>query len=371
MKFNFYQPTRLHFGNGKLNDLGEIVSKHGKKCLLVTTIDEPPLKGLYDRAKSLLELSGVEVIHFDEVEPNPTVEIVETGIQLFNDNGCDVVLAVGGGSSIDTAKTIALLHETDLNWPSIFDTYDDPFVNYEPLGSVPLISVTTTAGTGSEVTQAAVITSGDEKRTIFHPDNFSTESILDPELLLTLPPRLTAATGFDAFCHAFESYVSQRGTIMSELYAMKAMAIIVDVLPKAVMEPKVIEYREDMMLAQMYAGIALANGGASAPHPLSEIIGGITHISHGEALALVFPEFIEVYSKKHGEKFEHVENLFGQSLSEGVVNLLKSIQLYKTKEDYNITEDQLNAILTCPVLSFLPFGSKEELVAVLEKAFNR
>lgn len=370
MNFNFFQPTKIHFGSGQLNKLGEIVSTYGKRCLLVTTQNEPPLRSLYDRIKDILTKCDLEVVHYDAVVPNPTTEIVASGIQMFHDYDCEVIVAVGGGSSIDTGKSIGFLNKTSLNWDVLFDEYDDPFKSYKHKNKVPLISVTTTAGTGSEVTQAAVLSKGNEKRTLFHTSNFSNEAILDPELLLTLPPRLTAATGFDAFCHAFESFVSGSNE-MSRFYAEKAMEIILDVLPKAVENPEVLSYREDMMLAQLYAGIALANGGASAPHPLSEIIGGLTHMSHGEALALVFPEYIQVFSKKYPESFGCLEHLFEDSLDNGVKALLMSIGLYKTKADYGITNEQINKILSCPVLNMLPFGTKEELTEVLLKAFNR
>lgn len=285
MKFNFLMPTKLHFGSGELNNIGNIIKPYGNRCFMVTTENLSPLDTLFERIKTLLNKSDIEVFHFDRVIPNPTVDIIERGVEAINAFGGDVVLAVGGGSSIDTAKTIALLRDQEsINWPNIFSTYCDPFGAYPSLSDnqTPLISVPTTAGTGSEVTQAAVISMGEDKNTIFHPDNNSKEAILDPELLLTLPNRLTAATGFDSFSHAFESYINEKASPMSEMLSLKAMGIVVDTLPKALQDPKNILHREQLMYAQTLAGAALANAGASAPHPLSEIIGGITHISHGE-----------------------------------------------------------------------------------------
>lgn len=368
-------PARLHFGRKKLNDVGRVVKRHGRRCLLVTTINEAPLKDLYDRVKTLLESSDIEAIHFDEVQPNPTVEIVESGIQMFNEFHCDVILAVGGGSSIDTAKAIALLYnQHDINWSELFAKYDAPFEAYDKITEhhVPMISIPTTAGTGSEVTQATVLSYGDDKLTIFHPDNFSVVAILDPELLLTLPNFITAATGFDAFSHAFESFISVHSSPLTEMMAYKAMALVVSYLPLALKDPKNTAYREHLMLAEMMAGMSLSNAGADAPHPISEVIGGLTHISHGEALALVFPEFIEIMSEKHRDKFAVIASMFDMGdLSGGIKKFLKDIDMYKSWSDHKISEETFTKIYECPVWGFLPFGTEEEMKLILIKSFNR
>lgn len=375
MGYKFRMPTRLYFGNGEIENVGQLISNYGSRCFLVTTKDMAPLNQLYTKIKNLLKESGVDFYHFDKVVPNPTVEVVEMGVKELRDYKADVILAIGGGSSIDTAKSIALLKdETVIDWQEIFSTYSDPFGQYKPLSEkkLPLISIPTTAGTGSEVTQAAVISSGEDKNTIFHPDNYSTEAILDPELLLTLPNRLTASTGFDCFSHAFESYINEKASPMSEMLSLEAMRIVIDALPKALEEPEEVKYREQLMHAQMLAGSALANAGASAPHPLSEIIGGITHISHGEALALVFPEFIEAFYDANNDKFNAVAALFGEKdLKIAVEKFLRVIQLYKTKDDYKITDEQYNQIYQSPILGFLPFGSKETLQGIVYKALQK
>ena len=182
-----------------------------KDLFLVTTPDAP-LQPLYERVKKLLNAEGIRVVHFDKVEPNPSVEIVEQGFAMLKEEPADFVLAVGGGSSIDTAKAIAFANgKASIDWDYLFDEYSSPFEYYPSYSEkhLPLLSVPTTSGTGSQVTQAAVITRGKEKITFFHPDNFSQETILDPQLMLTLPKRMSAATGFDAFTHAFELHQCQ------------------------------------------------------------------------------------------------------------------------------------------------------------------
>ena len=208
--FQYYKPTQIYFGENRLNELGQIAVRYGTRCLMVTTPDQP-LRPLYERIMTLLQKQGITVFHFDEVQPNPTVEIVEAGFRLLKQHPVDFVLAVGGGSSIDTAKSIAFTNgQEKIDWDFLFQPI--PLLRNYPAYSatpfIPLVTVPTTSGTGSQVTQAAVISRGDEKLTFYHPALFSKACVVDPTLMLTLPTRMTAMTGFDAFTHAFESYIN-------------------------------------------------------------------------------------------------------------------------------------------------------------------
>ena len=368
--FQYYQPTKIHYGAGSLEELGIICRPYGKKAFLVTTPDVA-LQPLYARVTALLKHEKIEVVHFDQIEPNPGVEMLEEGFTRLKKTGADFVLAVGGGSSMDSAKTLAFTYGVDhIDWDMLFQEFTSPFTSYPSLsGHLPLISVPTTSGTGSQVTQAAVITRGNEKITYFHPDNFSKECIIDPELTLTLPSRMSAATGFDAFTHAFESYLNNHASYYSIMDSMEAMKLIIEHLPCVLQEPSNLEHRSYMCLADTMAGKALANSGAAAPHPLSEIIGGITHLPHGEALAVVMPSFIK-HSPQFKEKFEKVAALFGSNdLYEGMCDFLKKINLYKKLSDFNVTKEQFEEILASPVLAHLPFASKEELITILQDAY--
>lgn len=371
--FQYYQPTRIHFGAGKLDQLGDICKRYGTRALMVTTPDAP-LQPLYARVKQILQKEGIEVIHFDEVMPNPDAEMVERGFALLKEHPCDFVLAVGGGSSIDTAKAIAFANGADhIDWVHIFSAYDSPFT-IDPSYSeqhLPLISVPTTSGTGSQVTQAAVITRGKEKITFYHTDNFSRECILDPELMLTLPVRMSAATGFDAFTHAFEAYINPRASHYSKMDSLEAMRLIVENLPKVMEEPKELRYREAMSLADTLAGRALANSGADAPHPLSEIIGGIAHMTHGEALAVVFTPFIAHNLQKKKAAFDEIaEAIFhSDDLLGSFTAFLERIHLNKKLTDFGISEEQFAEIKASPILDHLPFGTREELEAILDDAY--
>ena len=202
---------------------------------------------------------------------------------------------------------------------------------------------------------------------------FSKECILDSELTLTLPKRITAATGFDAFTHAFESYINPRASFYSEMDSLQAMKLIIKYLPMVLEEPNNIEYRKMMTLADTLAGRALANSGASAPHPLSEDIGGIVHMAHGEALAIVFPPFIKHAYADNKEKMETVASLFhegSKDLYTEIVAFLKTIGLYKTLKECGVTQEQFDAIIAWPVLDHLPFGSREFLETILKEAYE-
>lgn len=376
--FDYCQPTRIHFGAGRLQEIGTICKRYGSTCLMVTTPDEP-LRPLYERIKKLLEEQDIQVIHFDQVSPNPSVEMVQKGFEMLKRSGASFVLGVGGGSSIDTAKTLAFTNGKDtIDWDELFEKYSSPYVNYESYSDtvLPLITVPTTSGTGSQVTQAAVITRGKEKITFYHPQNFSKECILDPELMLTLPNQITASTGFDAFTHAFESYINPRASRYSELDSMEAMKLVVENLPKVLKDPKNLEYRSNMSMADTLAGRALANSGAQAPHPLSEIIGGITHLPHGEALAVVFPAFVRHSTEANREKYEKVAKLFSKDAGKAedlyglLVDFLKEIGLYRTMKEMQISQEDFEEMLKSPILDFLPFGNREYLETILRESYE-
>lgn len=372
--FQYYQPTQIYFGENRLNELGQIAVRYGTRCLMVTTPDQP-LRPLYERIMTLLQNQGITVFHFDAVQPNPTVEIVEAGFRLLQQNPVDFVLAVGGGSSIDTAKSIAFTNgQKKIDWDFLFQTYSSPYENYPAYSDtmLPLVTVPTTSGTGSQVTQAAVISRGDEKLTFYHPALFSKVCIVDPTLMLTLPTRMTAMTGFDAFTHAFESYINVHASPYSEMDSLRAMELIVQNLPKALKDPSNLEYRTQLALADTLAGRALSNSGAAAPHPLSEIIGGLTHMPHGQALAVVFPAFVAQMSNKYPERFASVARIFDPHATElypVLCDFLHEIGLYQNLHDLGVSEADFASMLACPVLDFLPFGTRAELEQILKDSY--
>lgn len=387
--FNFYQPTRVHFGAGRLNEVGTVVGKYGKKCMLVTTTNEEAvLRPLYDRVKGLLAEAGIEVVHFDRVVPNPTIVGIEEAIGIVRAEDIQVVLAVGGGSSIDTAKSICLFHGAGkVDWGKVFSTYTDPFAEYESPSPVnlPLIAVPTTAGTGSELTQAMVISDQEhnDKECIFHDKAFAKEAIIDPELMRTLPPRMTAITGFDAFTHAFESYLRDCASPYTKMIGLRAMGLIIDTLPKLVGDTGNMELRERMAQAAMFSGISLGNAAACLPHPISEIVGGVApRLAHGQCLATLYPQFLRWQCTQSVEKCADVARLFDPSLAsaddasaagrlpELMVDFLQRVGLYRSFEELGLTEDELREAEACPIFNFLPFAPKDVMVGILHDSFR-
>ena len=377
--FNFFTPTQLIFGSGRLEELKEVAPKYGSKCLLVCRPLEGSLKLTYQRVENLLNSVNVEVIFFDEIIPNPTIEGIEKGVITAVKNQVDFVLGVGGGSVMDSAKLIALLHNPEgvINWGKALISYDHPF-NYvaSKQHTLPFIAVSTTSGTGSQCTQAAVISDNQkkEKITLFHLDLFPKVAIIDPELMTSVPTGVTAATGFDAFTHAFESYLGGRTSPLTKQMSFQAIELVIENLPKAIKEPNNIEYRIQLAWADTLAGMCLSNGGADLPHPLGEIIGGICpRIAHGETLAMVYPSFLEYKKNIAPDKFKEIAVFLGlkkdpSELSSKIIELLNITDLSNACKRAELTQEEKNEILTHPLLTKLEPKNSDKIVSIMKKS---
>ena len=379
--FNFFTPTKLIFGPGKLNDLKEIAPNYGQKCLIVSRPKKGSLKNTYLRIEKLLNSVDIEVFYFDEIVPNPTLEGINKGVAIAAENKVDFILGVGGGSVMDSAKLIALLYESKgvIDWKAAFSNYDHPFsfIKSKP-SSLPFLAVSTTSGTGSQCTQAAVVsdTKNKEKITLFHLDLFPKAAIIDPELMLTVPDRVTAATGFDAFTHAFESYLGGRTSPLTEQLSLQSIKLVIENLPKAINEPNSIEYRTSLAWADTIAGICLSNGGADIPHPLGEIIGGICQrIPHGETLAMVYPKFLNYKKNIAIDKFETIANYLGlekktEAFVNKVIELLNITSLSESLEKAEINDLEKNEILSHPLLKNLDPKNEQTIFDIMNHSIN-
>ena len=377
--FNFFTPTQLIFGSGRLEELKEVAPKYGSKCLLVCRPLEGSLKLTYQRVENLLNSVNVKVIFFDEIIPNPTIEGIEKGVITAVKNQVDFVLGIGGGSVMDSAKLIALLHNPEgvINWGKALISYDHPF-NYvaSKQHTLPFIAVSTTSGTGSQCTQAAVISDNQkkEKITLFHLDLFPKVAIIDPELMTSVPKGVTAATGFDAFTHAFESYLGGRTSPLTKQMSFQAIELVIENLPKAIKEPNNIEYRTQLAWADTLAGMCLSNGGADLPHPLGEIIGGICpRIAHGETLAMVYPSFLEYKKNIAPDKFKEIAVFLGlkkdpSELSSKIIELLNITDLSNACKRAELTQEEKNEILTHPLLTKLEPKNSDKIVSIMKKS---
>jgi len=352
--FNYYAPTEIIFGCGRVQEIGSITAQYGKKALLVTVPEFPEVKELYEKVKKSLRENGVEVVHFDGVIPNPTTDVVTEGANMAKAAGVDVVIGLGGGSSIDTAKAIAV----EATHPGTAWDYNCHTPGPTSV-TLPIIAIGTTAGTGSQCTQCAVITKTSEKdkSAIWHKNIFPKVAIVDPEVTVTMPKSVTAQTGFDAFAHNFEAYLSVKTSPLVEMMAIEAIKMIKEYLPKALENPNDIEARSKMSLADTLGGLTNSNAGVTLPHGLGMQVGGhAPHVSHGQALAIIYPQFTRYTYAWAIEKFAKVGRIFNPALNElsdeeaakeacvAIDDFLKKIGLWIGFKDVNVTKEQIREI---------------------------
>jgi len=284
-------------GAGSLDDAVQAIRSYGFKKALVVT--DAPLVGLGVARKicDLLAAQGVRSVVFDGVQPNPTTQNVTDGLRLLQDNACDFVISLGGGSPHDCAKGIALVAA---NGGSIQD-YEGLDQSAKP--QLPLVAINTTAGTASEMTRFCIITDESRHVKMAIVDKHTTPilSVNDPELMLLKPAGLTAATGMDALTHAVEAYVSTIATPVTDACALKAVELISQWLRTAVADGQNIEAREQMAYAQFLAGMAFNNASLGYVHAMAHQLGGFYDLPHGVCNAVLLPH-VQAYNKQVAAK---------------------------------------------------------------------
>lgn len=355
--FNYHQSTNIIFGTGRILELGTIAREYGTKALLVTTqANVPALEAQYKKVKDILEQAGMSVTHFDGVIPNPTVEIITIGAKLAKDVGAEVVIGLGGGSSMDTAKAISVeATHPGTSWDYLF--YKNPQPDEKKL--LPIIAVSTTSGTGSQVTQVAVVTNSTvhDKSALYNNILYPKVCIIDPELMLSVPKFVTATTGFDVFCHAFESTLHPGCGAYIELLAWEAISIVSKNLSQLLETLSDLSMREKMAWADFLAGLCIANAGVTLPHGIGMAIGGMyPHVAHGEALAIVYPAFAEFTWKSAIPQFSKLartlnpefntvsdQNAASESPDE-IRKFLKKIGLLKGLNDVGMPENEIETL---------------------------
>ena len=376
--FSFFTPTECIFECGGIKKLPGIVLEYSDRAMLVTESMDGPLG---DKIKMILELlksKGISVVHFDGVVPNPTTDVVTIGADIAKESDVQVVIGFGGGSSMDTAKAIAVesTHEgTAWDYNSHTDGPDDR--------TLPIICVPTTAGTGSQATQCSVITKTDDKDkgAIWHKNIFPKVSIIDPEMTLSMPKSVTAQTGFDAFCHNFEAYISANASPITEALSLLAIELIINNLSVVLENPNDIDARFNMCIADTLGGYTNSNANVTLPHGLGMQIGGhCPQITHAQSLAIVYPEFTRFTYKHSIDKFAKVARIFNNSLNntddetaaekscDEIDNFLKSIGLWLDFESFGVTKQDIREIADCGQV--LPDYKNNPRIASIEEMYE-
>ncbi|MEM3647904.1 MAG: iron-containing alcohol dehydrogenase [Thermoproteota archaeon] len=283
--FTFHLHTKIVFGRGSLNRLGGEAAELGDRCLLVTGRSFARRSGYLNTLVKILKESGLNVTVFDQVEPNPSMETVYKGAEEGLKNGCNLVVALGGGSAMDAAKGIAFLLKSRAR-------LEENLAPNEVSEALPIVAVPTTCGTGSEVTRYAVLTNVERRRKEVLLGNPLTPSvaIADADLLNSLSKELAAYTGFDALSHALEAYLSKESTPLSDLFALEAARIILGSIVEAA--EGVAEARENMLYASMLAGIAINCAGTVAVHGMGYYLTNYHGVHHGLANGLLLPHVL-------------------------------------------------------------------------------
>jgi len=386
--FEYFQPTRIVFGAGRISEVGGLVAEFGKRCLLATVDEEKfaPLKPTFDKAKASLAEAGVEVAHFQGVIPNPTTDSITEGARMAEEFKADVVLGVGGGSSMDTAKAIAVeaTHEGSA-WDYLF--YKTPPTEK----TLPIVAVSTTSGTGSQVTQVAVMTHTEtrDKSAIFDPIVYPKVAVVDPELMLTVPTKVTASTGFDVFCHAFETFIHVDTSPFTDVLALEAIRLVAENLPVVLEDGSNLDARSALAWADTLGGLCIAAAGVTMPHGIGMAISGMyPHVAHGVALAVNYPAFTRFTWTSAIPQFAAMGRIFDPGLEsesdetaaekscDAVDVFLKKIGMWTSLEELNVPEDELEALtkqsMVLPDYTNNPrLATDDEMAEIIRACYRR
>ena len=341
ISFSYNLPVNIVFGSGKVNQVGELTKPYGKKALIVTGGSSAKKSGLYDRINNALKVAGLETVLFDKVKQNPLTTTAEEGAKFASENGCDVVVAVGGGSIMDCAKAIAFLavNNGDIN--------DYIFNKLHSDKALPLVLIPTTCGTGSEGNGFAVLTNPDngDKKSLRCNAIVAKVSIVDPECMMTMPNHILASVGFDALCHCIEAYTSKIAQPFTDALSLYAISLIADNLVKVYNDPTDKEGWEKITLASTIGGMVINTAGVTLAHGMEHPASGLKDIVHGRGLAALTPVVIEASYKGERFKFGNIARAMGGLTAEDcavkVRSLLKALDMEIGLGDLGIEEKDI------------------------------
>ncbi|WP_313997287.1 iron-containing alcohol dehydrogenase [uncultured Paenibacillus sp.] len=350
--FRYELPTAIEFGNGSVQELAAHVRKlNGNKVLLVS---DPGVQkaGMTERLTAVLAKEEIPYAIFNEIEPDPDIDGVMRGKELAASEGCDCVVGLGGGSALDTAKAIGLMLG---NGGHIRDYVG---IDKVPKKGTPVIAVPTTAGTGSELTIWSVLSDkrAKVKLSVGSAYNCPDLALCDPELTVSLPPHITAATGMDALTHALESFVNKATQPISEGLSIQSMKMIAHSLRTAVAQGENLEARYDMLMASLIAAMAFNPTRLGLSHALAIPLGAHFKIPHGTVNAILLPEVMQYNLMGNLDKFKTIAQIFGMPVDHmppweaaelsviAVRKLKQDVGIHQTLSDFGVTEDALDRI---------------------------
>ena len=359
----------IRFGAGAITQLPEVISGLNKSKVLIITDPGVAAAGVLAKVEAILKSAGIQSVSFAEIKPNPNTILIDAAAKVGIDFGADTVVALGGGSSLDSAKGVALVVANPTFSSAAFNysiTPDKP--------ALPIIAIPTTSGTGSETNSWGVIDDPIRQCKFYVGDASTTPvvAILDPELTVGLPPRPTAGTGIDALTHAIESLTSKGSTVVSAAYAHQAIKLISKSLPVAFKDGKNIDARGDMLMGAHLAGLALTLSGLGLVHGVAHSVSATVGTAHGEALATVLPEVMQFNSQVSDDVYASIGYDMGVSANsatviEAVRDLSDEIQIRNKLSHYGVTPDLVQSIskkvLEDSVTSNNPIDPTEDQVA--------
>ncbi|WP_289753077.1 lactaldehyde reductase [uncultured Duncaniella sp.] len=303
-----------YFGPGARKELPEVVKRLGKSKALIVTDAGLVKFGVAKMVTDVLDKAAIPYEIFSDVKPNPTVTNVKNGIEAYKKSGADFIIAIGGGSSIDTAKAVGIV----INNPEFSDIVSLEGCAPTKNKSVPIVALPTTAGTAAETTINYVIIDevNQKKMVCVDPNDIPAVAIVDAELMYSLPASLTAATGMDALTHAIEGYITKGAWALSDMFEIEAIRMISRNLPTAVAEPSNAVARDAMAVAQYVAGMAFSNVGLGLVHGMAHPLGSLFDIPHGVANALLLPTIMEWNMPACLDKYPAIAEAMGVDISD-------------------------------------------------------
>ena len=391
MTFNYHIPTKILFGPGKLNELAT-TPLPGKKALIVISAGTSMKKyGYLDRLIELLKKQDIGAVVFDKILPNPINRHVMEGAAMARKEQCDFVIGLGGGSSIDSAKSIAVMAKNEGDY---WDYIGGGSGKGKPVtgGVLPIVAITTTAGTGTEADPWTVVTHEErnEKIGFGTPETFPTISVVDPELMLSVPKHLTAYQGFDAFFHAAEGYIAKIATPISDMYALQSITLLNDWLPTAVADGNNIEARTNVALANTISGFVESTSSCTSEHSLEHALSAYyPDLPHGAGLIMLSEAYFSFFAEKVPDRLIAMARAMGKSTDgvplekqpflfiEALLELQEKCGVRGMKlSDYGIKQEEIpkfarNAFDTMGFLFTLdPYKlNLDDAVSILEKAY--